>query len=230
MAGRAVLRDWLWNRARSFVFSTGLAPVSAAAAVRALQQVRRAARAPRARGRARPARLRDGLVAAGAVTALARAATAPRRAGEPPRLLGFGHIVPVVLSARRRARSARRSASRGLGVHVPAIRPPTVPAGAARIRLTVTAQHTDEDIDRAIDAFASALRADACEPADVSAPPPRRHRDGNGRSGRRTSTAALLGAWRRVLVELGVEKPLVAGLKPVESGAAPEARATRRDP
>src|SRR6185436_14683444 len=37
VAGRTVLREWLWNRARSFVFSTGLAPVSAAAAVRSLQ-------------------------------------------------------------------------------------------------------------------------------------------------------------------------------------------------
>lgn len=39
--------------------------------------------------------------------------------------------------------------------------------------------------------------------------------------GKTHATAALLGAWRRVLSQLGVEKPLVAGLKPVESGAAP---------
>jgi len=163
-AGRAVLRDWLWNRARSFVFSTGLAPVCAAAAVRSLQLV--IEQPELFEGvRARSERLRAGLVAAGASTATRAASTLPTPvAHEPPRLLGFGHIVPVVLGTPARAlRWAERM--RALGVHVLAIRPPTVPAGAARIRLTVTAQHSDEDIDRAVDAFASALRADASEPS-----------------------------------------------------------------
>lgn len=39
--------------------------------------------------------------------------------------------------------------------------------------------------------------------------------------GKTHATAALLGAWAGVLAELGVEQPLVAGLKPVESGATP---------
>jgi len=163
-AGRTVLRDWLWNRARSFVFSTGLAPVCAAAAVRSLQQV--IEQPELFEGvRARSAKLRAGLVAAGAVAE----PLGPSSAGLPeergvPRLLGFGHIVPVVLGTPRRAlRWAERM--RALGVHVLAIRPPTVPVGGARIRLTVTAQHSDADIERAIEAFASALRADAGEPA-----------------------------------------------------------------
>jgi 8-amino-7-oxononanoate synthase len=163
-AGRAVLRDWLWNRARSFVFSTGLAPVSAAAAVRSLQLV--IEQPELFEGvRVRSARLRAGLASAGATTA---GADATRRVAaleehDAPRLLGFGHIVPVVLGAPARAlRWAEHM--RGLGVHVLAIRPPTVPAGGARIRLTVTAQHSDADVDRAIEAFASACRADAGEP------------------------------------------------------------------
>ena len=164
-AGRTVLRDWLWNRARSFVFSTGLAPVSAAAAVRSLQLV--IEQPELFEGvRERSARLRAGLASAGAIPPGASAPTTPARAAEnheAPRLLGFGHIVPVVLGAPARALLWAEH-MRSLGVHVLAIRPPTVPVGGARIRLTVTAQHSDDDVDRAVAAFASALRADADEP------------------------------------------------------------------
>ncbi|MDB4933382.1 MAG: 8-amino-7-oxononanoate synthase [Labilithrix sp.] len=150
VAGKTVLRDWLWNRARSFVFSTGLAPVSAAAAVRSLQHV---IEHPELALRVRElsARLRAGLVAAGARTSVGTSAT--------PRLLGDGHVVPVVLGSPVRAlRWAERM--RNAQVHVQAIRPPTVPSGSARIRLTVTAQHGPADIDRAIEAFAAAYAVD----------------------------------------------------------------------
>lgn len=164
-AGRSLLRDWLWNRARSFVFSTGLAPVSAAAALRSLQQV---IEEPGLYEdvRARSARLRAGLVAAGAVEGSSpdgTAAPSPTPPDRAPRLLGFGHIVPLVLGTPARALLwAERL--RALGVHVLAIRPPTVPAGTARIRLTLTAQHSDEDVDRTVEAFASVLRT---EPSEV---------------------------------------------------------------
>ena len=164
-AGRTLLRDWLWNRARSFVFSTGLAPVCAAAAARSLQQVIEQPWLYEG-VRARSARLRAGLAAAGAVAGSAPgglAAPTPT-ADTAPRLLGFGHIVPVVLGTPARAlRWAERL--RALGVHVLAIRPPTVPAGGARIRLTLTAQHSDEDVDRTVEAFASVLRTEQGEGA-----------------------------------------------------------------
>ncbi len=164
-AGRTLLRDWLWNRARSFVFSTGLAPVCAAAAVRSLQQV---IEQPwlYENVRARSGRLRAGLAAAGAVAGSAPGGMAPTpsTADTAPRLLGFGHIVPVVLGTPARALLwAERL--RALGVHVLAIRPPTVPAGGARIRFTLTAQHSDEDVDRTIEAFASVLRTEQGETA-----------------------------------------------------------------
>jgi 8-amino-7-oxononanoate synthase len=149
VAGRAVLREWLWNRARSFVFSTGLAPVSAAAAVRSLQEaIDKPELALRVAELA--VRLRRGLVSAGAVEGpLGPAGFDPRDA---PRLLGFGHVVPIVVGTPGRAmRLAERLRGGGIAVH--AIRPPTVPAGTARIRLTVTALHAPADIDRAIEAF-----------------------------------------------------------------------------
>ena len=149
-AGRTVLRDWLWNRARSFVFSTGLAPVSAASARSALVEVvDRPERAAHLLSMAD--RFRHGLERAGAVP-LAAATSDP--AG--PRLLGFGHVIPVVVGAPEEAvRLAERLRRRAIDAQ--AIRPPTVPAGTARLRFTVTARHQETDIDRAIDAYAWAV-------------------------------------------------------------------------
>ena len=163
VAGRGLLREWLWNRARSFVFSTGLAPVSAAAGVRALQEV---IEHPELAARVRDlaARLRSGLLAAAPADG-AVVATASGSQVEPPRVIGFGHVVPVVLGSPARA-LRWASQMRERGVHVHAIRPPTVPVGASRIRMTVTAAHLAEDIDRAIDAFASTARAEAAAPVE----------------------------------------------------------------
>lgn len=165
VGGRAVLREWLWNRARSFVFSTGLAPVSAAAGLRALTDI---VELPALRERVAELsmRLREGLVSAGAALAPSGAgghAEVAQSTSTQPRLLGFGHVVPVVLGTEARALSvAAGLRARGIAVH--AIRPPTVPAGSARIRLTITARHTARDVDRAVDAFDQVLRAQG--PAD----------------------------------------------------------------
>lgn len=156
-AGRTVLRDWLWNRARSFVFSTGLAPASAAAAERSLGDlVARPALAATVRGLA--SRLREGLLRAGAIDAEHGDVDVDER---DPRVfvLGFGHIVPVLVGAPLRA-LALAAALRARGIHVLAIRPPTVPVGRARLRFTVTASHQPSDIDHAVAAFASVLRAE----------------------------------------------------------------------
>lgn len=137
VAGRTVLRDFLWNRARSFVFSTGLAPVSAAAALAALDQIIGRPELA-AHVAAMAARLRTGLERTGA-----------------SRLLGFGHVIPLLVGGPAKAvQLAERMRGHGVGVH--AIRPPTVPPGTSRIRLTVTARHLAADIDRAVEAYAYA--------------------------------------------------------------------------
>jgi 8-amino-7-oxononanoate synthase len=67
---------------------------------------------------------------------------------------GEGPIIPVIAGSSERALAW----SRGLlerGVFVQAIRPPTVPDGTARLRVTLMATHTDGDLDHAVAAFAA---------------------------------------------------------------------------
>lgn len=130
VAGSESLVAWLWNRARSFVFSTGLSPLVAAAA---LEGMRCSLGEPHRRERVTAAarQLRHGLTSAGL------------------EVLGYGHIVPWVLGDARTALWwAEELQSRG--VMVRAVRPPSVPAGTARLRLTVTASHESADIERLV--------------------------------------------------------------------------------
>jgi 8-amino-7-oxononanoate synthase len=135
VAGCQALIHWLWNRSRSFVFSTGLSPAGAAAA---LAGVHASHDEPHRRARvlAAAAELRHSLAEAG---------VAP---------LGFGHIVPWVLGDVRPALDVAE-ALRGQGMDVRAMRPPTVPSGTARIRFTVTAAHGPADIQRAASTIAT---------------------------------------------------------------------------
>lgn len=134
VAGCADLRTWLWNRARSFVFSTGIPPAAASTATAHLEHVR-AHPELQARLARRAATLREGMAA--------RGLSVP----------GFGHIVPWVLGAPELA--VRVAAQlRELGILAQAIRPPSVPEGTARIRLTGSAIQSEADLDaffRALD-------------------------------------------------------------------------------
>ena len=143
VAGCPALVAWLWNRARSFVFSTGLSPTVAAAALQGLRLAH-----------AQPERRRRVLAAA----TLLREGMA--RLGVQP--AGFGHILPWVLGEPGRAlRMAAALRERGLDVR--AIRPPSVPNGTARIRLTVTAAHGSTDIEQALADLAAVLAPGAPE-------------------------------------------------------------------
>jgi 8-amino-7-oxononanoate synthase len=138
VAGASLLREWLWNRARSFVFSTGLSPASAAAGRWAIDE---SLRSPslRARTLQNASILREAISRFADVTAL-----------------GFGHVIPIVLgSAARAVTAAARLAE--LGIDLPAIRPPTVPDGTARLRLTATARQDEMDIERVLTALRTAL-------------------------------------------------------------------------
>ncbi|MBL8608140.1 MAG: 8-amino-7-oxononanoate synthase [Myxococcales bacterium] len=138
VAGSENLRAWLWNRARSFIFSTGMSPLIARTAAVAVERVR-AADDRRAAVAARAEQLREGL----------------RAVGLPA--LGYGPIVPVVVGEPARAVALAR-ALRRRGVFVQPIRPPSVPAGTARLRFTVTAAHSADDVAAALGAMGDAIR------------------------------------------------------------------------
>jgi 8-amino-7-oxononanoate synthase len=138
VAGCPSLVTWLWNRARSFVFSTGLSPAIASAAA---EGIRISLLEPDRRERALKAAalFREGLLRVGA------------------RPVGSGHVVPVVIGEPRAAVAASEGL-RDAGIDVRAIRPPTVPTGTARLRFAVTASHRSVDIERALEAVAELVR------------------------------------------------------------------------
>ncbi len=127
VAGPGPLCDLLVNRARSFVFTTASPPAAAAAALAAL----------------RVARSEEG-------------ATLRRRLRTNIDRLAPGHpspILPIVIGTEADALAA--SAALGdRGLLVPAIRPPSVPAGTSRLRISLSARHTEAHLD----ALAAALR------------------------------------------------------------------------
>lgn len=130
-AGSKELMDLLVNRARPFIFTTASSPADAAAALAGVELLRSA------EGDALRKRLRD------LVDRVRRGHPSP--------------IVPFIIGDENDALVAARRLLE-LGLFVPAIRPPSVPAGGARLRVTLSAAHTDEQVERLIASLAS-LRA-----------------------------------------------------------------------
>src|SRR5262249_35204668 len=126
------------DRERSVVYAAGRAPGGVAAAGAALRVVESEPER-RATLRRHADRLRRGLAALGLRTG------------------GDTHIVPVLIGDNARAMGFAEALLEH-GVLAQAIRPPTVPPGTARPRGTPMATHTDAQIDRALDAFAAAVR------------------------------------------------------------------------
>lgn len=140
VAGSATLRTFLWNRARTFVFSTGMSPALCAWTRDHVRRVREAER-ERATLLRRSRLLREALAAQGI----------------PVLPDSVGPIVPVLTGTS--ARALELAARLGeLGILVQAIRPPTVPEGFARLRLTATLRLQDEDVDRVATALGQAWR------------------------------------------------------------------------
>lgn len=138
VASKRNVIEYLVNRARAFVYTTAPSPVTCAA-VRAGLGIIRDEPARRKRLREKAAYLREKLTEMGLDTG--RSTT---------------HIVPVIIGA---ADEAMR-VSRGLferGYFVSAIRPPTVPEGTARLRVSVQCDHTIEQIDGLIGAIKEIL-------------------------------------------------------------------------
>jgi 8-amino-7-oxononanoate synthase len=133
----AVVVDLIRNRARTVIYSTGLPPAIVAAAIAALDVIER----------------EPGYAA----LPLAKAKAFARRAGLPEPV---SPIVPVLLGEAEAALKASRLLE-DHGFLVVAIRPPTVPAGTARLRLTFTAQHPEDEVERLAEVMRTRVLAHA---------------------------------------------------------------------
>jgi len=134
VAGSRVLIDYLVNRARTFIFTTAMPPANAAAALAALDIVEED-EGLRERLQDNIAFMQSGL-----------------------RSLGFDlgsgqtQIIPIMTGTTSTALAMAADLMKQ-GIFLLAIRPPTVPANAARLRLTVTALHTRQELERIVAAL-----------------------------------------------------------------------------
>jgi len=143
VAGDATTIDYLLQHARTYIYTTALPP-AVAAATRVALRLAAAEEWRREHLRRLIARFRAAAAAAG--LQLAASATP---------------IQPLIIggaAAALRASAALRQA----GFWVAAIRPPTVPEGTARLRITLSALHREADVDALTAALAAALATRAC--------------------------------------------------------------------
>ena len=137
VAGSHELIDWLVNRARSFIYTTAIPPAVAAAVLAALDIVEQEPE--------RRQQLWDNTrFLLGSLHSLGYTLGATR-----------SQILPVIIGeARETMVVAAALLQRGVFAH--GIRPPTVPEGTSRIRVTPMATHTQDHLSRTLDAFAAA--------------------------------------------------------------------------
>jgi 8-amino-7-oxononanoate synthase len=146
VAGDAALVEWLLQKTRSYTFATA-APALLAESIRAALQVIRDEPA-------RLQRLHDNIAAF--------------RAGLPAAIAGTGWSLPpsrtaiqaLVIGSNEEALRVMGQLAQA-GLWVPAIRPPTVPAGTARLRIALSAAHTPEDVATLLRALAAAAQPPA---------------------------------------------------------------------
>ena len=133
VAGRAAVREILIQRARSFVFSTAQPPFLAALLGDVLEEMRTGAmQAAREHLNRLSSYLTERLAGAGFEVGGA-----------------YSVIVPIIVGEEARALAlAERLQNEGLDVRP--IRPPTVPAGTSRLRISLHANHRTQDLDRLI--------------------------------------------------------------------------------
>lgn len=139
VAGPKALIEYLWNRARTQVYSTALPPAVCAAAMTALEILQRE---PERRRRLwmLSDQLRQGL----------------NERGIEPYANSTGPIVPIVLGSPTTAVEAAAQL-KDRGYLVGAIRPPTVPKGTARLRISVSTVHREDDVARLAAAIADVV-------------------------------------------------------------------------
>ena len=146
VAGDAVLIEHLTQFARSYIYTTAQPPSIAAATLEALTIVQREPE-HRQRLQRHINYFRQQALALGLPLADSHTPIQPLLLGNEPRTMAWA------------AKLAQR------GIHVGAIRPPTVPNGAARLRITLSARHTPSDIDRLMEGLSACQREETACPA-----------------------------------------------------------------
>jgi 8-amino-7-oxononanoate synthase len=146
VVGPQTVIDYLVNRCRSLIFSTAGSPLAVSAAITAVESI---TREPERRQHVRQlaTQLRERMNDIGLTS-------------ETSKLTSMSHgvcisgvpIIPLVVGANERALSLA-SKLRESGFFVPAIRPPTVPSGTARLRISLTAAHQWEQIEHLLAAI-----------------------------------------------------------------------------
>lgn len=157
VAGSETLIETLIQRARSWVFSTAPPPALAAAAREALRIVI-AEPERRARLHANIARFRSGAGQLGLRLGSMGAAMLPEGAASSDRVALGSPIQPIVMGDASRTMAVSRALFER-GFLVTGIRPPSVPPGTSRLRVTLSAAHEAEQIDRLLDALKLCLPA-----------------------------------------------------------------------
>lgn len=137
LTGPAIVREFLINRGRGFIFSTAPSPLMASAVRETLRIL---ADEPERR-----ARLSD-------LAGDARTRLVPLGAGASP-----SQILPVIIGDDARAMTVAGAVQKA-GYDVRGIRPPTVPVGTARLRVSITLNVTHDDIAGLAEAIEAALK------------------------------------------------------------------------
>lgn len=138
VAGHALLIEWLLQKTRSYTFATA-APAMLARALQTSLQLIEQHSALREQLQARIAQLRAGLQ--------------PLLQGTGWQLLPSETAVQALVVGRNDAALGLMEGLRRRGLWVPAIRPPTVPAGTARLRIALSALHTEADVNQLLAAL-----------------------------------------------------------------------------
>jgi 8-amino-7-oxononanoate synthase len=138
VAGEKKVIEFLINKARSFIYTTSPSPVNCAAIMAALEIVKNESQR-RIRLKENADYLRNRLTQLGMNVGKSRS-----------------YIIPVIIGAEGDTLAVAEELYKR-GFFIVAIRPPTVPSGTARLRISIQSEHTREQLDNLCDAFADLI-------------------------------------------------------------------------
>lgn len=156
VTGPQLVIDYLINFCRPLIFSTAASPLVIAAAI---EGVRAIEQQPELRHRVRRHATRVRQHVTGLCQSLAATRRGEDRGSSSAESLSAGElsvpIIPWIVGDNAAALAEARRAAE-VGLFLVAIRPPTVPAGRARLRISLSAAHSDADLDRLLEFLTAA--------------------------------------------------------------------------